>query len=100
VHQFVEIGKHRIHFGALHGFDHDGDGIFGPVCPLGGCSKLVVVVGRHQHEVAASIPRNFDWSGLRFAHRFTELASECHRVCLSHDRPSNMTSIIGPSRRP
>ena len=69
----------RVHLRPLDGGEHDVDGIAGAMAPLGRGLQPVVVVGRHQHELAAAVAGDLHRLALRLVLVLAELALELER---------------------
>jgi hypothetical protein len=55
------------------------------MCPLRSGLHPVIVFGRHQHELAPSMPGDLDRLALGLVLKVTELALKFESSCLSHE---------------
>ncbi len=55
------MGVLRVHLGPTHRLYHDVRRVRGPVASPGSGYEPVVMIGRHQHELPATMPCNFNW---------------------------------------
>ncbi len=82
--QGVELGMLRVHFGAPHGVSDYGAGIDGSMCPACGGYEPVVMVGGHQHELAAPMSCDLYRLTLRLVLKVAELALKFDGGGLGH----------------
>jgi len=75
-----------IHLGALHGVDHHIGGGVRAMAALRRSPKPVIVLGRHEYELAAPMPGYLHRLALRFVLEPAELALELEGAHGGHDR--------------
>lgn len=76
----------RVHLGPLQRVDNDIGGIrrkFGSLC---GGLQPVVLISRHQHELAAAVSGDLDRFMLRLAQKRAEVVLEFEGIAPRHDR--------------
>jgi hypothetical protein len=83
----VEPGMFRVHFRAAHRICDYRRRIRGPMGSARCGHQPVIVVRRHQHELAPSVPRDLHWLTLCLMLELTELPLKLHRCRLRHKPP-------------
>src|SRR3990172_3703461 len=74
LHEFVETLVFGVHFGAVYGIDDNARRIHRPPTAMSRGKQPVVLVRRHQDELAAAMPRDFNHLALSAVLKFAEFA--------------------------
>src|SRR5579864_8040654 len=82
--EIVERRVLRIHFRAPHGVYHDRSGVRGAMRTPRCGHQPVIVICRHQHEIAPPVPRDLHRLSLRLMLELAELALKLHGGRLGH----------------
>ncbi len=82
--KLVQMGVFRPHLGPAYGIHHGGGGLRRPMCAAAGRDQPVVVVGRHQHELAATVAGDFNRLAARLVLELAEPALKFSCRYLSH----------------
>lgn len=76
----------RVHLGPFQGVDNDTGGIDRELGSLCGGFQPVVLISRHQHELAATMSGDIDRLALCLFQKSTDVALEFKGIDARHDR--------------
>lgn len=93
-HRPVERVVTTVHFGALDGVDDHGSGRRSPVCSTRRRNQPVVMIGRHENQLAPPMPRDLDRRALRLVLEVANLPLKFQRRRSRHRLKSTIIQII------
>src|SRR5438445_3812212 len=83
--RFVQRGMFRIQLGPFNSVDHHLSRIDRSGAALGRRRQPVIMLSRHQYELASAVARDLDRLALSLMLKLAELALEFQGACLDHD---------------